>query len=324
MTLPAEELYPERRAPRSRREAGHPIVGQSPAIVRALHLARQFAATEMSILLVGETGTGKELFAQSIHRWSGCAGEFVDINCGALPKEMVESLLFGHRRGAFTGAVEERKGLVAAANGGTLFLDELSSLPTEAQVKLLRVLETGEIRRVGDTAKQVVQFRIVAAVQEDLDARLASGDFRRDLFRRVAGVVLRLPTLRERPEDLWPLAAHFARGRGINLASEVRAVVEQYEWPDNVRELRLAVERAAHLTEGRVVGARAMAEAIELGAPPARTPPVPDERRVLEALLERNGGDVRLAAAELGVGRSTLYQRLHACGLRRRSPRFFL
>ena len=318
MTAPAERCRAETPLPRG----DSPIIGRSPAIRRAAALAEKFAPTEVSILLVGATGTGKELFAECIHEWSGRRGALVDINCGALPQEMVESLLFGHRRGAFTGAVDGVEGLIAAADGGTLFLDELSSLPVEAQVKLLRVLENGEVRRVGDTDKRRIRFRVVAAVQDDFDTRVRRGDFRLDLYQRVAGVVLRLPPLVERREDLWDLVEHFAGKRGIVLAPEVRGVVERYPWPTNVRELRAAVERAGFLTDGGHIDAPTMLEAIELGAPPgnqkggARRPPdASEEPRQLEALLRRHHGDVRAAAAEVGVSRSTLYQRLRVGGV---------
>ncbi|HET7024578.1 MAG TPA: sigma 54-interacting transcriptional regulator [Gemmatimonadales bacterium] len=314
MTAPAEER--RRGAERERAADAGPIIGRSPPIVRAVALAGRFARTEFPILLVGATGTGKELFAQRIHDWSGCPGPFVDVNCGALPKEMVESLLFGHRKWAFTGAGDGAEGLIAAADGGTLFLDELLSLPPEAQVKLLRVLETGEVRRLGETAKRRVRFRVVAAVQEDLDDRLASGDFRIDLYQRVAGVVLWLPALEERRDDCWLLALHFARERGLELSPEVRAVVERHGWPGNVRELKVAVERAGFLSEGRSVGTRAMADAIALGAPRRRMPrAVTDHRRDLEALLARHGGDARAAAGELGVSRSALYRQLSEWGI---------
>lgn len=283
--------------------------------MRAVALAREFAETGLPILLVGATGTGKELFAQCIHEWSGCRGPFVDINCGALPKEMVESLLFGHRRGAFTGAVDGVDGLVTASDGGTLFLDEFSSLPPEAQVKLLRVLETGEVRRVGEAVKRSVRFRVIAAVQDDLDQRLEQGDLRLDLYQRVAGLVLGLPPLRARSEDLWALALHFAASAGFQLQPECRLVIEGYHWPANARELKFVVERAGRLSKGASVGAPQVAEAIELGLPPGQVAVQRAARGLrleLEALLERHGGNVRAAAGELGISRSALYRRIQA------------
>ena len=322
MTAPAERSS---ASPMAQRES--PIIGRSPAILRTAALAERFAPTELPILLIGATGTGKELFAECIHEWSRRRGAFVDVNCGALPKEMVESLLFGHRRGAFTGAVDGVEGLIAAADGGTLFLDELSSLPVEAQVKLLRVLETGEVRRVGDTAKRQIRFRVVAAVQDDFDTRVLRGDFRLDLYQRVAGVVLRLPPLVERAEDLWDLCQHFAGQGGVSLAPEVRTVVERYSWPTNVRELRAAVERAGFLAGGGHVDAPAMLEAIELGAPPMRAiageDPTDTRKVALLELMKRHRGDVAAAASELGLSRSALYRRLKGAGLpcaRRMTP----
>ena len=314
MTAPAERSS---SGPMAQRES--PIIGRTPAIQRAAALAERFAPTDVPILLIGATGTGKELFAECIHEWSGRRGELVDVNCGALPKEMVESLLFGHRRGAFTGAVDGVEGLIAAADGGTLFLDELSSLPVEAQVKLLRVLETGEVRRVGDTGKRRIRFRVVAAVQEDFDTRVLRGEFRLDLYQRVAGVVLRLPPLAERAEDAWDLCQHFAVQRGLSLAPEVRTVVERYSWPTNVRELRAAVERAGFLAGGGHVDAPAMLEAIELGAPPmpaiAGEDPTDTRKVALLELMKRHRGDVAAAASELGLSRSALYRRLKGAGL---------
>jgi DNA-binding NtrC family response regulator len=238
---------------------------------------------------------------------------------------MVESLLFGHRRGAFTGAVEGMEGLIAAANAGTLFLDELSSLPVDAQVKLLRVLETGEVRRVGDTVKRTVCFRVVAAVQDDLYERVARGAFRLDLFQRVAGVVLRLPPLAERLEDLWDLCQHFAHQRGVALAPEVRAVVEGYLWPTNVRELKAAVARAGFLANEGRVDPSTMREAIELGAPPGpidrNLAPTESRRAELLALMARHKGDVAGASREIGLSRSALYRRLKVAGLTRHGVR---
>lgn len=295
------------------------VIGASPTILRAAALAEKFAVTDVPILLIGATGTGKELFAECIHEWSGRRGELVDVNCGALPKDMVESLLFGHRRGAFTGAVDGVEGLIAAADGGTLFLDELSSLPLDAQVKLLRVLETGEVRRMGERGKRRIRFRVVAAVQEDFDARVLRGEFRLDLYQRVAGVVLRLPPLAERIEDLWDLCQHFAQPRGLSLMPKVRAVVERYPWPGNVRELKAAVERAGFLAGTDVVDAPAMLEAIELGAPPTQatrvSEPANPRRAELAALMARHRGSVDALAATLGVSRSTVYRRLREANL---------
>jgi transcriptional regulator with PAS, ATPase and Fis domain len=302
------------------------IVGRSPALARALALADRFAPTPMPILLVGPTGTGKELFAQRIHEESGRRGPLVPVNCAALPRDMVESLLFGHRRGAFTGAVEAVMGFVEAAAGGTLFLDELSSLPTEAQVKLLRVLETKQVNRLGETQSRRVDFRVVAAAQEDIRAQVEGGVLRLDLYQRVAGVVLDLPALEERPEDIVPLAQYFAGVRGRTLEPGSVAVLVNYGWPGNVRELRTAIERAGFLSENGTLDPRAMAEAIALGRPtpdspvgpvaPVRSPSAGrSESERLIAVCEEHRWEARGAAASLGISPCTLYRRLRDVGI---------
>jgi transcriptional regulator with PAS, ATPase and Fis domain len=302
------------------------IVGRSRALIRALELADRFAPTPLPILLVGATGTGKELFAQRIHEVSGRRGPLVAVNCAALPRDMVESLLFGHRRGAFTGAVEAVVGYVEAAAGGTLFLDELASLSGQAQGTLLRVLETKEVNRLGETRSRPVDFRVVASAQEDVRARVHAASLRLDLYQRVAGVVLDLPPLKERPEDIVPLAEYFAGLEGRILEPGSLSVLLQYPWPGNVRELRTAIERAGFLSERGTLSPRAVAEAIALGAAglgPGLTvdaretagPRDRTERGGLLAACEANGWDARRTAAALGIGRSTLYDRLRAMGL---------
>lgn len=209
-----------------------PIVGVSAAIQKAVALVEHFAPTGFAILIVGATGTGKELLARHIHHRSRRRGELVDVNCGALPREMAESLLFGHRRGAFTGAVESTVGHVERADGGTLFLDEVLHLPPEGQVKLLRVLETGDVQRLGEGRKRNVDLRIVAAAQDDTTERLGLGVFRRDLYQRLAGVVIHLPPLAERPEDIVPLAAHFAARRSRRPFSSLHSGIMCFRLPD--------------------------------------------------------------------------------------------
>jgi DNA-binding NtrC family response regulator len=244
-----------------------PIIGVSPAIKRATALVERFAPTTLPILLVGATGTGKELFAQYIHRASRRRGELIDVNCGALPQEIAESLLFGHRRGAFTGAIESVTGHLQRADNGTLFLDEVLHLSLAAQVTLLRALETGEVQPLGDGRKQRVDFRAVSAAQEDTPHRLDGGTFRRDLFQRLAGVVIELPLLAQRPEDIVPLAEHFAAALGKRLEKATTAVLESHAWPGNVRELRLAIERAGCLVDDGLLPPSAISEAIAIGLP---------------------------------------------------------
>jgi transcriptional regulator with PAS, ATPase and Fis domain len=296
------------------------IVGQSPQIRKALHWADRFARTSLPVLLVGATGTGKDLFARHLHALSARRGEFVDVNCGALPRELVESLLFGHRRGAFTGAVADMTGLVSRASAGTLFLDELCSLGTEAQVKLLRVLETGQVRALGDTRNVAVEFRLVAAVQEDLGYRLESGAFREDLYHRIAGVVVHLPRLCERAGDIPLLAAHFAAQHGRSLGAGAAGLLEQYSWPGNVRELRTVIGRAAYLTEEKALGTGSLAEALSQGtfgslSHGSAFPSAAQRRLTLLAACSAHGWDALRISAALGVSRATLYRRLKDVGI---------
>ncbi len=312
-----------------------PIVGRSPAVRSAVNRLRQFARSRISVLLVGPTGTGKELLARHLHALSGRRGELVDINCGALPREMIESMLFGHRRGAFTGAVEDAAGLVAKAAGGTLFLDELPSLPLEGQAKLLRLLETGEVRPIGETAKRLVDFRVVSTAQEDIASRVEAGGFRRDLFHRVAGLAIRLPPLRERPEDVEPLAAHFAARHARVLGSGTARLLENQPWPGNVRELRAVIDRAAVLSDEEALGVPLILDALSCwGGTGALADPGPSrsrarldggQRHVSDAALREacaaNDWDTRRIAPALGVSRATLYRRLRECGISLRHPR---
>jgi len=305
------------------------IVGVSPATRRALALAERYARTRLPILLVGATGTGKELFAEHIHQLSGRCGKLVDINCGALPRDMTESLLFGHRRGAFTGAFESTVGHVAQADGGTLFLDELQSLVPDAQVKLLRVLETGEIQPLGTGAKHTTDLRVVAAVQEDIRADLEAGRFRRDLYQRVAGVVIGLPTLAARLEDVVPLAEYFAGLQAQRLERGAEGVLLAYPWPGNVRELRQVVERAGRLVANGTLSPAALAEAIDLGAPEtfpenqeaAALRSVAAERARLLSACEAHGWNANRVAHDLGVHRATLFRRLKRAGISLRGVR---
>ena len=297
------------------------IMGDSEPMRRALRLVEQVAPSLLPVLLVGATGTGKELFAHYLHQRSGRSGELVDVDCGALPTDMLESLLFGHRRGAFTGAIDATEGLVSRAAEGTLFLDELSSLPITGQAKLLRVLETGEVRRVGDTGKRRIEFRLVAAVQDDVMDRLEAGSLRQDLYHRVAGTVVYLPPLRERGGDLFRLAAHFAAAQGRILGSGAMAVLESHGWPGNVRELRRVIQRSVMLTSGRELDGRTVADALGTGPTfTGRTPqPRPGSEKVrLLGVCAANGWDPIRIAAALGVSRATLYRRLGEQGIRLR------
>src|SRR6266487_3741219 len=249
---------------------GVEILGESPVLRRAISLAERFARTSLSVLLQGATGTGKELFARRIHKRSGRTGRFVPVNCGALPRTMIESLLFGHRRGAFTDAHESVPGFIEAADRGTLYLDELASLPLEDQVKLLRVLESGDVYRVGETEPRGVDLRVVASVQESPVSLVAAGALRLDFCERVAGVVIILPPLCERGDDVLVLADHFACRQGKAMGPGVYDKLRGYRWPGNVRELLATLERAGALSDGGPIEAHTIAEAIELGASDVR------------------------------------------------------
>jgi transcriptional regulator with PAS, ATPase and Fis domain len=299
------------------------IVGASPAIRRALALAERYARTRLAVLLVGATGTGKELFAQHIHERSGRPGLLVDVNCCAIPRDMVESLLFGHRRGAFTGAIDSAVGHLERSDGGTLFLDELASLALDAQGKLLRALDTGDVQPLGATNKRRVDLRVVSAVQDGFGGDVESGVFRRDLYQRVAGVVIELPPLTARPEDVVPLAEHFAALGGRCLEGAAERVLLDYSWPGNVRELRLVIERAGELVENGTLPSAALAEAIALGNAHSKTsgPPFVRSRAEVLTVLQSNQWDVQRAASALHVGRTTLFKELKALGISLRAER---
>ena len=307
-----------------------PIIGEAPALKRAIALMERFAPTALPILLVGATGTGKELFARHIHQRSGRAGELVDVNCGALPQEMAESLLFGHRRGAFTGAIENVTGHLERAHGGTLFLDEVLDLSPACQVKILRALETGEVQPLGENRKRRTDFRIVAAAQDEVVDRVEIGGFRPDLFQRLAGIVITLPTLHERQEDVIPLARHFAAEQGRTLESAAEGILLAHTWPGNVRELRLAIERAGCLVDNGTLPSRQIGEAIALGAFRTRRMDRRSDDRAgverrervecgqaaeLRSLCDAHGWDTDRIATTLGIARSTVYARLKRAGV---------
>ncbi len=256
------------------------IIGHSPAIQQAKDLARQVAPTDASVLLTGETGTGKEVFAGAIHAASGRIGKaFVALNCSAFSREILESELFGHRAGSFTGAVRDKKGLFEEAHEGTLFLDEIGEMPHDLQAKLLRVLETGEFLKIGDTKPSRANVRIIAATNRDLKKESDAGHFRIDLFYRLSVFEIRLPALRERTKDIEPLARHFAQyfaqkmGKRINgIAADCLTCLLHHDWPGNVRELRNIMERAVILvTDDGIQVSNLPLELQNLGAKPAGT-----------------------------------------------------
>jgi DNA-binding NtrC family response regulator len=319
-----------------RRAAGPgELLGTSAAMQRLRELVRRAAASEGRVLVTGENGTGKELVARALHEGSRRrGGAFVKMNCAAVPAELVESELFGHERGAFTGAVAARKGKFELADGGTLFLDEVGDMPPAMQAKVLRVLQEGEFERVGGQATLKSDARVVAATNKDLQAEVAAGRFREDLYYRLAVVMVAAPPLRERREDVPELAARFLAEacerngrRPMSLAREALLALQAHEWPGNVRELRNVVERLAILSDGPQLSADDVAAAL----PGARRPRADRlregvgfhelveeaEREIILAALVRHEDNVSEAARELGLERSHLYKKMRGLGIKR-------
>jgi DNA-binding NtrC family response regulator len=317
----------------------HNLVGKSERMRDVYRLLEQAAGLDITVLLGGETGTGKELAARAIHFHSSRKERrFVPVNCGALPPDLVESELFGHARGAFTGAVSAKAGLFEEAEGGTLFLDEIGELPLATQVKLNRVLQEKEIRRVGDNAPVKVDVRVIAATHRNLRSEIQSGRFREDLFYRVNVFPILLPPLRERPEDVPLLAAHLLEKHARAMRRDISGfdpdalrLLTSYAWPGNVRELENAVERAAAIASGPTILARDLPP--ELAIPASLLPPGPVlasmpyrevveqaqdkvSREYLVALLTEFHGNVTKAAARAGVERESLHRLLKKHGLR--------
>jgi two-component system, NtrC family, response regulator HydG len=319
---------------RSLDDQARPLIAESGAMRQALAQAERAAAGRSTVLLVGETGTGKEQVARTIHERSPRAsGPFVAINCGALPEGLLESELFGHEKGAFTGADRRHIGRFELADGGTLFLDEIGELPPAAQVKLLRVLQEREISRVGGTQSIPVNVRLIAATHRDLGEEIREGRFREDLFFRVHVIPIRLPPLRERPEDIEPLMRFFLRRFAGELGRPARAITEggldrlrTHQWPGNVRELENLAERLL------VLGGETAIEASELNAllpqtrasqptPAASGPAIDDlslwerEHALLVQALERAGGNQSQAARLMKISREQLRTRMRRYGL---------
>ena len=292
------------------------IVYADPASENALALACQVARSDIPMLVTGPNGAGKERYAEIIHANSLVRnGPFVALNCGALPSELIEAELFGAEAGAYTGANKPREGKFEAADGGTLFLDEIGTLPLAGQVKLLRVLETGRFQRLGSNRERSVKVRIVSATNANLQALIADGRFREDLFYRLNGIELRLPPLAQRPRDILPLARHFLPA-GKRLGDDAERALQRHAWPGNVRELRNAVQRAALLARSDVIAAS------DLALPPGTLDTTSNggdepDRASIEAALERNGGVLAQAAADLGLSRQALYRRLDRLGIAR-------
>jgi two-component system response regulator AtoC len=321
--LERRRLREDRQRSTARADDGHGIVARDPAMVAVVDQVRKVAATDATVLLLGESGTGKEVVASALYRESRRRdGPFVAVNCAALSASLLESEMFGHEKGAFTGASASRRGRFELADGGTLFLDEVAELDRALQAKLLRVLEQRRFERVGGTREIEVDIRLIAATNRDLGEEMRAGRFRDDLYHRLAVFPIRLAPLRDRPMDLEPLAAHLlariARQLGrppLSISGGAQARLAAYGWPGNVRELANVLERAAILAEGPVI------EVEHLGLdvrprPAAAGAALPAvtlqelEREAIRQALQATGGHRKQAAARLGIGLRTLYEKL--------------
>ena len=312
------ELRSTTRLARTAPEREGTIVGSSPAVRSLLRQIERVARVDAAVLIGGESGSGKELAARAIHDASRRAdGPFVPVNCGAIQSSLIQSELFGHEKGAFTGAAKEGRGLIAAADGGTIFLDEIGDLSLELQTNLLRFLQEKTISRVGSTRSIRVDVRVIAATHVDLERAVANGSFREDLYYRLSVVPLRVPALRERQEDIEALADHFFEVFSAEKASQLKgfshaavAAMAEHKWPGNVRELMNRVRRAMVLAEGRSIspGDLGLVEQEALnwsGLEEARTMA---ERGAIHFSLQQAGRNVTEAAKRLGVSRMTLYR----------------
>jgi two-component system nitrogen regulation response regulator NtrX len=309
---------------------GPKMIGTSPAFLRAVEQASMAAQSDARVLLIGESGTGKELLAEHIHTTSPfSSGAFVKVNCAAIPTELIESELFGHEKGAFTGATSARRGKFELADGGTLFLDEVADLHPGSQAKLLRVLQEGEFHRVGGEQQIRVNVRVLSATNRDLQQMVLQGKFREDLFYRVSVVPVRVPALRERPQDVRPMAEYFledfTRRNNFRLKviePEVFEALEQYHWPGNARELRNMIERMAILTPGDRLGRASIPVELRLSRESGPKSSVHEARETAERdhllrALEESQWNVSGAARALGMERTNLHKRIRALGLSR-------
>jgi DNA-binding NtrC family response regulator len=332
-TLKASErkLRERRRAlVRVARDVDEPlgIIAKSSAMSHLVELARRVAKVDATVLITGESGSGKERIARLLHEESTRAlGPFIAINCGAITESLLESELFGHARGAFTGATADRPGLFEAANGGTLLLDEVGDISAGMQVKLLRVLQEREIRRVGENRTRPVDVRVLAATNRDLAHGVAGGDFRQDLYYRLKVVELQVPALRSRRDDILPLGRVLLADAALRMKRKITALTPRaadqllhYEWPGNVRELENAMERAVALARGTRVELEDLPEEVRQALPklvvsgPVR--PLEDvEKEYILAVLELNGGNQTRTAEQLHIGSATLYRKLKSYGL---------
>ncbi len=311
-----------------RAETFEGLIGGSPPMQAVFTFIRKVAPTGASVLILGESGTGKEMVARALHNRSAQRdGPFVALNCSAIPENLLESELFGHEKGAFTGAHALRKGHIESAGGGTLFLDEIGELPASVQVKLLRFLQEKTFQRVGGRQELRSDARVIAATNVDLQDAVAKGTFREDLYFRLAVLVVQVPALRERGDDLGAMAREFLSrygaqhgSRGLTLAPDALRAIHLHTWPGNVRELQNRVQRAAIMAEGK----RVSAADLDLAAMLAEAPPQTlrqarehVERDVVLDALRRHQGRISAAASELGISRPTLYELMEKLGIAR-------
>jgi len=311
------------------------IIGRGPALLKVIHLVNQIAPLKTTVLLSGESGVGKELIAEAIHYQSPRRDKpLVKLNCGALPEGLIESELFGHEKGAFTGAIQLRKGRFELADGGTFFLDEISEMPAATQVKFLRVLQEGEFERVGGAQTLKVDVRIIAATNRDLEAEVAAGRFRKDLFYRLHVIHLTLPPLRERVEDIPLLGLHFLDKfclendrPPMGFSPGAMRALKSHAWPGNVRELQNVVERSVALCTGNMVDLEDLPDEIRRHHPeddkivlPVGASMEEIERLAILQTLKKTGGDKELAARLLGIGLATLYRRLKEMDAKEAAP----
>lgn len=304
------------------------VIGKSRAFLDAVELARQVAPTDTAVLLTGETGTGKEVFAEAIHEASPRSGKsFLALNCSTFSREMIESELFGHMEGSFTGAVKNKKGLLEEASGGTLFLDEIGEMPVELQAKLLRVLETNEFIKLGDTKTTKVNFRLIAATNRDLKKESEEGRFRPDLYYRLNVFQIQLPPLRERGKDIEALVTFFVQyfsakinKKQLSAGTEYLQLLEKYDWPGNIRELKNVIERSVILSKGDVLVPAVLP--YELQHQPVKTSGTLSafamsgmEKLHIQKVLNYTKGNKAEAARLLEIGIATLYRKMEEYGL---------
>lgn len=307
------------------------IIGNSTPMQEVLETVKQVAPTKTTVLLTGDSGTGKELIAQAVHQQSGRSGPFVAVHCAALPSTLLESELFGHEKGSFTGASERKMGRFEIADGGTLFLDEIGEIDQSIQVKLLRVLETRTFERVGGTEQISTSARIVAATNRDLRKMVEEGTFREDLFYRLFVVAIRLPSLKERPEDIPLMVQHFIKefaadaGKNVtSISDDALNILYSYDWPGNVRELRNCIERMVVLSREEVIQSNSVPLHIREAAEPGISKRIfspttlnlaENEKLLIIKALDECNGNKSKAAEAMGISRRTMHRKLHEYGL---------